>query len=215
MQTVTVLAKDILIVLKLHSVYLRQSLSWGLSERLSHARGRMSAKVIVLQITAKDRAQLFWAAAVLDVASPAALERLAELLSTVQPADVDRDFHAKLFQAHMALERLAAAAAGTESGDKEPMARPPLRLLSGEMLAQAEAAWRCVLADVSSQTQACTTDSFGEPCFQDMWSAIVHGCTDACNYTVMRCLQCLETCCCSDAHNHNRAPGYSLRAVVL
>jgi len=115
--------------------------------------------VLVLQITAKDRAQLFWAAAVLDVTSPAALERLAELLSTVRPADVDRDFHAKLFQAHMALERLAAAAAGAEPGDKEPTVRPPLRLLSGEMLAQAEAAWRCVLADASSQTQACNPNA--------------------------------------------------------
>lgn len=108
-----------------------------------------------LQVTAKDREQLFWAAAVLDVASAGTLEQLGKLMSALQPADLGRQSQPRLFQAHMALERLApSAAAGAPPGDKEGT-RAPVQLLPGEVLAHAEAAWRCALAD-APETQVCS-----------------------------------------------------------
>ena len=101
-----------------------------------------------VQVTAKDREQLFWAAAVLDVASSGVQEQLGKLMSALQPAELGRESQTRLFQAYMALERLVlSAAAGAPPGDKEEGTRTPVQLLPGELLASAEAAWRCALAD--------------------------------------------------------------------
>lgn len=100
------------------------------------------------QISAKDREQLFWAAAALDVTSAGALDALGSLLAGLRVEDVVRGCQARLFQAHMALERLAAPG---RLGEKEGT-RSPLALLPGELLVHAEAAWRCTLAD-AAETQ--------------------------------------------------------------
>ncbi len=86
------------------------------------------------------------------------LEQLGKLMSALQPADLGRESQPRLFQAHMALERLApsATAAGAPPGDKEGT-RTPVQLLPGEVLANAEAAWRCALADApETQVRTCS-----------------------------------------------------------
>ena len=113
-----------------------------------------------LQAPAKDVAGLFWAAAVLDVASTAALEGLREVCRQLEGAELDEATWARLFQAHMALERLGAArkaaaastGAASGSGGKEAEVEgAPLQLLPGAALVRGEAAWRCQLADASER----------------------------------------------------------------
>jgi hypothetical protein len=104
------------------------------------------------QVAPRDAANLLWAAAVLDVASAAAVDGLRALCSQLEGAELEEGALARLFQAHMALERLGAArkqAAGEGGAGKLPGVgdSAPLRLLPSSVLARGEAAWRCLLAD--------------------------------------------------------------------
>ena len=99
-----------------------------------------------------DRAQLFWAAVVLDVVTPSLLEDLGHLLEGLQSQDFGSDWQARLFQAHMVLERDGRYRQAWQQ-------KGILALLPGELLAQAEAAWRCALADTAETQVRGTVDS--------------------------------------------------------
>ncbi len=88
----------------------------------------------------------------LDVVTPSLLEDLGHLLEGLQSQDFGSDWQARLFQAHMALERDGRYRQAWQQ-------KGILALLPGELLAQAEAAWRCALAD-TAETQVRGTVGF-------------------------------------------------------
>jgi hypothetical protein len=123
-----------------------------------HGSAGLTAKVAFAsqqQVAPKDVARLFWAAAVLNVASTDALDNMRQLGASLRPEDLDRDALARLFQAHMALAKLMVPSARGSAGRAE-QEQPLKPLLPGEVLAHAEAAWRCHLHS-GSETEVCTS----------------------------------------------------------
>lgn len=92
------------------------------------------------------------------MASASALHGLRALAAVLRPEDLDKDALAKLLQAHMALTQLMAAAANTPAPKGEDETLQPL--LAGDVLAQAEAAWRCLLHGLSETQVQILADTF-------------------------------------------------------
>ena len=65
-----------------------------------------------VQIPAADVANMYWAAAVCDVASPDALANMVDLGTGLEGAPLDDATLARLFQAHMVLQKVGAPAGG-------------------------------------------------------------------------------------------------------
>ena len=142
---------------------------------------------------AKETAALFWAAAVLDVASAAALEGLRVMCRQLERAELDEGTWAWLFQAHMALERVAVAQkaaaagsgeAGSSGGTKgEADEDAPLRLLPECVLVRGEAAWRCQLADASERPVSISarlpSADHGHFCMHQLTTVLLLGCGHA------------------------------------
>ena len=127
-------------------------------------------EVCAAQTPATDVANLYWAAAVCDVASPDALANLVDLGASLEGAPLDEADCARLFQAHMVLQKLGAPCGGkvmpilgetgmlaeaqpveearaTPSNGRFPGKTPPLQLLPQSMIARGAAAWRAQLAE--------------------------------------------------------------------